>query len=330
MSIVVVQQSVPTASTASSQGRDAGAILEVLVRECGDRPPDPVLALNWLNDRYRQIWAAAQWPFALKEDFITTVDDITSDSVTVTNASTTVTETTSDSKWTSVVEGRKFRRTGDNQSYEIDGYSNANPDTLTLDHSYEGTTGTAVGYRIYQNVYSLNTEVGQLLSVYSPKDDQSLTEVSQDWLDRVAPHRDSVGVPNWYAVLGRDANDIYRIELYPAPDAAYAIYYRYVQEAPYIVGGEAKLVPQIFQSLLRHGWLADYWRWRQRMDDAVGQEYAFSATEELLFAKELNELVVKEAQNYPPRPIRLASRYTAHRARRLKGFGYWHSETELP
>lgn len=319
-----------SSSSASSQGKDVDQILSVFMRETGDRPPDPVLAMNWLNDRYRQIWQAAQWPFALKESFFSTVDDITSDSVTVTNGSTTVTETTSDGKFTSSVIGRKFRRTGDNQFYEIDGYSNANPDTLTLDRAYEGTSGTSAGYRVFQNVYSLDSDVGQLLSLYSPKDNQALTEVTQDWLDRISPTRSGVGVPNWYAVLGRDSNDIYRVELYPVPNDDYAIYYRYVQEAPYIVDGAAKLVPHVFQSCLKHGWLADYWRWRKAMDDASGNEMAYSGTEELLFSKELNEMVVREAQNYPPKQIRLASRFTSHRGRRMQKFGIWHSETELP
>lgn len=327
---IVVQQNQPSASTASTQGRNADYILESFVRECGDRPPDGVLALRWLEGRYRQIWASAPWQFARKENYFQSVDDITSDSVTVTNASATVTETTSDSKWTSVVIGRGFRKTGDNEFYLIDGYSNDNPDILTLHTNYVGSTATVSGYRIFQNVYSLANDVGQLRKIVDLTTGRELTETNVQWLDSIYPYRPSPGVPRYYAPLGRDSNDIAQVELYPIPDAVRQYWYSYIQEAPYVTGGEGKLVPQVFEPLLRVGWLADYWSWRSRQRDATGQELAHMGTNELYFSKMLNEMVVREAQNLPPSKLQLASRYTAHRILRANKFAGRHSSDELP
>ena len=327
---VVVQQSTPSAATSSSQGRSADGLLETFQREAGDRPADSVLALRWLGERYRQVWASVPWEFARKADTLQTVDDITSDSVTVTINSTTVTETTSDSKWTSAVIGRKFRATGDDEYYTIDGYSNANPDTLTLDRAYVEATATVKGYKIFQNLYSLNAEVGQIQEIVDLTTGKPLERVNIQWLANAFPERATVGPPKVWAPAGRDSNDIQQIELYPVQDAIRSYEYRYIQEAPYVEGGDAALVPQVFESLLRHGWLANYWSWRSRQDDATGQENAWFGQEELLFQKELNEMVARESQNMLPQKLKLARRFTRHRALRSLPYRSFHSADELP
>jgi hypothetical protein len=324
---VVVRTSAPSASTASNQGRDAGEILETFIRECGDRPPDGLLALRWLNDRYRQIWGAVPWNFAKKNAILQTTAEITSDSVTVTNGSTTVTETTSDGKWTSSVVGREFRADSDNEYYTISAYSNANPDTITLDRAYEGTTGTVHGYTIFQRIYTLANDVGQILTMTDLNHQRPLECVSQQELDYVDPNRGTYGEPRWYAPIGRDSNDIQQVELSFIPDEAYGISYSYVQEAPYITGGEAKLVPQVFQSLLKHGWKADYWHWRCAFEDARGAEQAYAGQEELLFQYELNQMIAREMQNEPPKRMQLANQYVSHRYQRGAGkFQKWNHE----
>ena len=234
---IVVQVASPTASTNSSQGQDAGLMLESFIRNAGDFPPDPIIALTWLNDRYRQIWSATRWEFAQKSGVFSTVANVNSDSVDVTNGSTTVTEATSDAKWTSVIDERKFRRTGDNEYYDISNYSNDNPDTFLLSRVYEGTTGTDVGYEIFQDVYSLNTEVGVLHSIINLNQKSELVEISNREMEDAWAASPTIGTPGYYAPFGRDSNDIARIRLYPAPDELHGLLYNYTQEAPFIVSG---------------------------------------------------------------------------------------------
>lgn len=328
---IVVQVSAPSASTASSQGIDAGDILQTFIRECGDRPPDGVLALRWLNRRYRQIWQSSNWQFAQKEGTFLTVARINAGTVTVTNGSATVAETTSNANgWTSSVVSRKWRRTGDNVFYDISAFGNDNPDTLTLDRVYEGTTGTVTGYTIFQNIYSLNEEVGVLHTITSRDDRFRLTETSREELDTAFPNRSNVDNPRWFAPFGRDSNDIQRIELYPSPIDAEGFIYHYTQEGPFIVGGNAKIVPQVFEGLLQHGWQSNYWRWRATQDDARGNETGLARDEEILFAKELGEMMMREAQNQPPKRVPMAAIYTAHRRIRGDKYGITDRKAQMP
>ena len=311
---IVVQQGSASVSTASSQGIAVDSIISRLARECGDKPPDGYLSLKWLEDRYRQVWSASDWPFTLKTGVFQTVARITAGTVTVTNGSTTVTETTTNENgWSSAIEGRYFRALGDKAFYPISTFTNGTPDSLTLERAYEGTTGTDKSYSIFQHIYSLGSDVGRIDGISDLNQGRFLREISSDHLDETFPNRTTYGESELWANAGRDANDIYRVELYYIPSSVRGFQYRYKQEAPYLTSGADKTVPHIFESLLRHGWKADYWRWRGSMDDATGQEQAWSGQEEMLFSKELSEMSAREAQNRPPSKMRLADRYIRHR-----------------
>lgn len=313
----IVEQGGIVASTTSSQGVAVDSLISRFARECGDFPPDGKLALNWLEDRYRQVWSASDWPFAIKFGVFQTVAKITAGTVTVTNNSATVSETTTnDNGWSSSVEGRFFRATGDNTFYEIPTFTNGTPDTITLQRVYEGSTATEKGYTIFQHVYSLGSDVGRIENLVDLNQGQPLREVNQNHLDMVFPNRPSYGEPQLWANSGRDENDIYQVELYYIPSSVRSFQYRYIQEAPYLTSGDQKTVPHAFESMLRHGWKADYWRWRATMNDAKGQEGAWAAQEELLFNKELSEMSAREAQNRPPQKIKMAERYIRHRFKR--------------
>ena len=328
---IVQQGSTTAAGTVSSQGIAVDSLISRFSRECADKPPDGYLALRWLEDRYRQVWNAMDWSFATSDAIVQTVAQITSGTVTVTNASTTVSETTTNANgWSVDVEGRYFRATGDNEFYKISGFTNGTPDTLTLDRGYEGSTVTEKGYRIFQNIYSLTTNMGKIQWFVDLYTGAELEQVSQIWLDEAFPNRAGHSTQSEYwAPAGRDANDIYQVELYPIPTELHGIKYRFIEEAPYLTAGGQKLVPQVSESLLRHGWKADYWSWRSGMDDANGQEINWAAREELLFTKELSEMAVKEAQNQPLQKIRLARRYVRHRGVRNYPYRYSHSDTEM-
>ena len=88
-----------------------GDLLQSLQMEAGDNPPNPMLALDWLQQRYESVLTRAPWPFMIKEATFQTIAEITAGTVTVTNGSATVTETTSNANgWSSSVESRFYRR----------------------------------------------------------------------------------------------------------------------------------------------------------------------------------------------------------------------------
>jgi hypothetical protein len=322
----------PAASTTASQGLAVDSILSRLVRECGDRPPDGVLALKWLEDRYRQVWNAMDWEFASSSAVLQTVATISSGTVTLTNGSATISETTTNANgWTSAVEGRYFRATGDDAFYPISTFTDGTPDTITLSRNYEGDSSSDQGYMIFQNVYSLTTDVGKIQWFVDLKTGNEIEPVSQIWLDEGFPNRagNSTQMQYW-APAGRDSDDIQQVELYPIPTEVHGIQYRYIQEAPFLIHGGSTIVPQVPESLLKHGWKADYFSWRSGMDDSTGAEINWAQREELLFMKELNEMAVKEASNQPLQKIRMARRYVRHRFLRNYPYRVSHFENQLP
>ena len=156
-----------------------GDFLQSMVFECGDNPPNPILALDWMAQRYESVLTRAPWPFLIKEATFQTIAEITAGTVTVTNGSATVTETTSNANgWSSSVEDRFFRRDGGSEFYKISTFGNANPDTLTLNRVYEGATGTVIGYTIFQRFYSLASDVREVMSIARIETPGLLTEVS--------------------------------------------------------------------------------------------------------------------------------------------------------
>ncbi len=291
-----------------------GDLLQSLTMEAGDNPPNPMLALDWLQQRYESVLTRAPWPFLIKEAVFSTIAEITAGTVTVTNGSATVTETTSNANgWSSSVESRFYRRDGDSEFYKISTFGDANPDTLTLNRVYEGATGTVIGYTIFQRFYSLASDVREVMSIARVETPGFLTEVSQEELATVLPNRPSLGNPGFWSYAGRDSSNVFQIELYPIPDAANGFLYQYLESTPSLVDADVTILPQIPFGLLRSGWLADYWSWRSRHDNAPPNAGQHQQNQEREFEKRLKELIIRESPNFPPKRLKFHDRFWKHR-----------------
>lgn len=293
----------------------AGSLREQIIRECGDYPPDVVLYQSWLQGRYAQVLERHPWPFLIKEATFSTVAAITAGTVTVTNGSATVTETTSNANgWSSSVEGRYFRRDGDTEFYPIDTFGNANPDTLTLNRVYEGSTGSTIGYTIFQRFYSLASDCRQVIYMIGINEQTEMIQVSQTDLDIGVASRPAEGnPPTVWAMAGRDSSDNIRIEIYPIPDVARGILYHYFQETPSLGDDDAAIIAQVDTRMLRSGVMADYWIWRGAMKDAPEHCLTFSQRFESEFEKRLAEMLIREMGNFPPATLRYHPSRWAHR-----------------
>ena len=295
----------------------AGEYLANLQRETSDFKPDPQLAMLWLQHRYDSVCERVPWNFLHKEATFQTVAAITAGTVTMTLGSATVTETTSNANgWSSSVEGRYFRRDGDPEFYLIDTFGDANPDTLTLNRVYEGSTGTVVGYTIFQRFYSLSSDAREVISMCVIDSPTPMREVSQKQMDDALCNRPMEGnPPAFWAMAGRDSSDLLRVELYPIPDEAHGILYHYIQKTPTLSDADTSVIAQVPFALLRSGWLADYWSWRAARQDAPPQSIAMSQKMEMEFEKRFRELLIRECGNMEPKRLQMASRFTGHRQR---------------
>jgi len=290
-------------------------LTNIINRETHDVPADPELVNQWMQYRYASVLERAPWPFLIKEATFNTVGEVTAGTVTLTLNSGTVTETTSNANgWSSALTGRYFRRDGDNEFYEISGFDNLNPDTLTLERVYEGSSGTVLGYSIFQRLYAVEaTDVREIIWMSRIDVPEPLDKVGQSEIDYIFPNRTTLGNPEVWAPAGRDSSNLLRFELYPIPDEAHGILYHYIQSAPSLADGSSTILPQVNVGLLRSGILADYWSWRCARADtppfAIIKSQAFEAE----FEKRLQEMFVRECPNFPAQKMRLARRYTRHR-----------------
>ena len=293
-----------------------GSFFQQVMRECGDHPADPLLAQQWFQDRYNSVCERAPWPWLLRESTFSTVAAITAGTVTVTAGSATVSETTTNANgWSSSVEGRYFRRDGDSEFYPIDTFTNGTPDTLTLNRVYEGDTGTVKGYTIFQRIYSLASDCRMVLNMCVIDSPTPMIEVSQMQMDDAILNRPSEGSPpSYWASIGRDSSDLMRVELYPSPDEAHGILYHYIQSTPTVADQDASIIANVNHSVLRAGWMSNYWAWRAAHDDAPAERcLEMSKRYELEFERRLQEMVIRECPNWAPQPLRWRHRVWKHR-----------------
>jgi hypothetical protein len=195
------------------------------------------------NNGVRDVLAKTRYEWGLKRTTLVTTDNVNTESVAVTNGSTTVTSVDEDGanaqNFTNVTTSMWFRRSSDQTSYEISSVdSSSNPHTLTLAIAYKGTTSTATGYDAFQDTYSLTTadldEVqyltygqaghGWALSSYSP--DRQVHPLNfGDMLERSGGdfHRVASGRPSFFSRIARDSSDQVQIKLWPYPNDDYVM-----------------------------------------------------------------------------------------------------------
>ena len=292
-----------------------GTFLRSMALETGDVIPPAELALDWLQSRYATVLERAPWQFLQKEATFQTVAEITAGTVTLTLGSATVTETTSNANgWSSAVEGRYFRASGDTEFYLIDTFGNANPDTLTLNRVYEGASATLKGYALNQRLYALATDVREIITMSCLNPTVPIERVSLAELDRALSNRpERREAPLYWAPAGRDSSNVYRVELYPIPDKARGVLYHYIQTTPSLNDADATIIDNVDVRLLRSGFLSDYWGWRMSRQDTPQGLMVMKQVYEAEFEKRLQEMVIREAPNLYQGTLHLAPRLTRNR-----------------
>jgi hypothetical protein len=195
-----------------------------------------------INDAYNDLYRKWQWaafektyPLEFVAPYATGTVNVTHDSRLVTLNETHAVGAPTPA-WLTSYNGRYIRIAGSDQPYKISGVNIATVTTLILERPYVGATtsfdtngdgivDTLYGdtYTIFQHIYSLNSQVKELLSVQLSS---NLGEIPRAELDRVDPSRESTGEPTRYAKLGRNTSGTVQIEVWPVPDMDYMARYR--------------------------------------------------------------------------------------------------------
>jgi hypothetical protein len=256
-----------------------------------------------INDRLQEIVRHYNWSRLLEADatlslvvlYETGALSVTSGSNAVTGSGTT---------FTSQMTGRRIRISGRQEFYT---FTYVSATSGTLDRNYEGDTDTDLSYKIFKNVYVLASDVGQLLSVKDLESGRVLEKKSLDWLDRLDPSRVKYGEPVFYAPT-EDASSIQQIELYPIPENAEGLSYRYKPIVVRITATSTNIPDWISIECLFAGIEADLYQ--------LQKDLVMSQAKEARFKDLLREMVREDSNRKPSEQMQMADRFTAHRAER--------------
>jgi hypothetical protein len=174
-----------------------------------------------LNDVLEEVCQAHNFSWLYGNSSFVTVKPYETGTVTVTEGSATIAG--SSTVWTSAMVGRKFYC--GNATYEIATFISTT--SLTLTTVYAGDSGSGLAYKIYADEYSLASDVEDILSLRQENYPQKLAKKGIEEMDQCWPQRNSFGYPSIYSIIGYDTTGYIKIAVYPVPNQARNIYYRF-------------------------------------------------------------------------------------------------------
>ncbi len=150
-----------------------------------------------VNGFYLELMALENWWFARQELSFDTIAKYTTGTVTVTNASATVTGLST--SFTYKMIGRRLIVGSDNRSYMVKSVSSST--VLTLDTVYQGTGGSGQSYAIYADTYRINDQAMKCLHVWNY--DGKLQEIITKRFNTAEPNVTCIGTPTNYCQRGQ-------------------------------------------------------------------------------------------------------------------------------
>lgn len=201
-----------------------------------------------------------------KRAFLTCVAPYETGTVAVSNGGTTVAGT--DTVWTSAMTGRKIRIGGRDEYYTI---TYVSPTSLTLDSAYAGTAETAGEYIIFQDEYSLVSDVEKIISMVNNNQRRRIGHVDPLEFDDLYQDPTVIGNPFMRIPAGRDTSNYMKVQLYPIPDTNYVLPYRYRKQIADMSGdNDVSVIPNKYHELLILGGLAMAYEWDKKPNQAAG------------------------------------------------------------
>ncbi len=179
-----------------------------------------VVVKQALNDVLEEICQAYNFSWLYGDGSFVTVAPYTTGTVTAIEGSTTITGT---GVFTTAMVGRKFYC--EDATYKIS--ARVSNTEITLATVYAGAGGAGLTYKIYQDEYSLSSSVEDVLSMRQENWPQKLTKKGIEEMDAYYPQRTSFGYPSIYSIVGYDSTGYIKVAVYPIPNQARNIYYRY-------------------------------------------------------------------------------------------------------
>jgi hypothetical protein len=181
------------------------------------------VAKQALNDIQQEICQSANHSWLYGNKSFITVLPYSTGTITATEGSATIIGT--GVTWTSAMVGRKFNCS--NATYTVATVTTTPSMELTLTTVFADTSGTGLLYKIYQDEYSLASDVDDVISIRSENSPYKLDKIGIEVMDSYWPARGAFGYPVKYSDVGYDSSGYPVIALYPIPSTARNLYYRY-------------------------------------------------------------------------------------------------------
>lgn len=219
------------------------------------------LAAKWISNKYVQLVSRARFRHLRQIGELSLPAIVSDGTVTITQASKTVTGDT-DTTWATspaVASHEYWYLLVGNVWYKV--ASVTDDDTLVLDTAFAGDSVEEVSYRLVKRYHPLDAAARWLGDFVHERLRLPLSKRSMAELDVIAPGRPIVGsYPYVMAQEGVDSNGYIRVEFYPPPTDSEIIRYAF-WDLPTALTISTTIPPQIDAHVLKEGALVDAYRW---------------------------------------------------------------------
>ena len=211
-----------------------------------------------INDVYREIYSMADWWWLEKRQVLTTVNDYSTGTISVTNGNTAATLSTASA---SSLAGRVLLITGDTGDagavYRITAHTAATT-AVTFDAVFTGTTATAAAFNVYQDTYDLAADTGKVLRIKRYGYPLPMVGLGPNEMASLKTSDTTVGKPQWWTTQDFDTTGdpttVKQFIVHPYPDATYRLEVPYKQTLNTEVSGTTRfLIPDDYIDILVYG-----------------------------------------------------------------------------
>lgn len=214
-----------------------------------DATVDDTLLGIWVNAAYKHVCGLFNWPWLLKPGTVQTAADITTGTVSINAASTSL--TFSSGPAVSVASQYMIQFTATSEDwYNISSHSAAST-SATLATAFAGSANiSGASYICRKVLYSLPSDCDRVLDIRQAITDQKMYPVDVRTFDAALPNPSATGTPYYYSPVGLDSSNAWQITLYPIPDAKVNLQVRYLQTPADMTTTGNPVLPEKFHDVL--------------------------------------------------------------------------------
>lgn len=218
-----------------------------------DVTADATTIKAWINAAYKHVNGIFNWPWLLKHGTIQTVADITTGTVSINAASTSLTFSTGPTP--SVANQYMIQFTSVSNDWYFISAHTAGATSATLATAFNGTTNISGAAYICRKVfYSLPSDLDRIVDLRQARTTSKLGAIDIRTFDKYLPDPRATGDPLYYYLAGLDSSQYWQVGIYPIPTSVENLQVRYLKTPADLSGDtDAPVIPEKFHDILVYG-----------------------------------------------------------------------------